>query len=236
MGTPTRFTYGVATVAKGKPLSSYPLPDPFHSSSDQGYGVATYSNDFTTYAGEYTTTGTGSTTAITSGAGGVITITPGGASTVTTAYKTAPVFQFIPGQQGWFETRVAPSAVPAGGSFSVGMQAGSSASDSILFTKGTGSTTINLTSTVASTTTTLATNVATASANTYVDLALHYTSQGDLEVFSNGNLVSRVTSPTVGTSGTTITSQTLGPVFQITPTASETLSIDYVLSALELSR
>jgi len=48
MGTPTRFTYGVTTVAKGTPLGSYPMRDPFHSSSDQGYGVAEYYNDFNT--------------------------------------------------------------------------------------------------------------------------------------------------------------------------------------------
>ena len=58
MGTPTRFTYGATTVAKGKPLGDYPLQSPFNSSSDVGYGVASYVNDFQSTVAEYTVTGT----------------------------------------------------------------------------------------------------------------------------------------------------------------------------------
>jgi len=58
----------------------------------------------------------------------------------------------------------------------------------------------------------------------------------DLQVFANGNLVARVSAPTIGASATTLTNAVLSPVFQITPTATDTLTVDYVLAAEEISR
>jgi hypothetical protein len=81
----------------------------------------------------------------------------------------------------------------------------------------------------------LITGVATVAASTFIQLGFHYNNT-DLEVFVNGNLVARVTSPTIGSSGTTLTSALLAPIFSDTPTATETMTIDYVLAAVEVSR
>ena len=236
MGTPTRFTYGATTVAKGAPLGSYPMRDPFHSSSDQGYGVSEYYNDFNALgSAEYTVTGSSSTFALTSGAGGVAILTPGGTTTASSAYKAGQSFQFISGQKAWYTVRFQVSAVSGTKSFYVGLQAGSATTDGIWFSKAASSTSVNLVSTVNSTATTLVTGVATAAAATYLDLGLHFDGT-DLLVFVGGNLVSRVSGPTIGSTGTTLTNAVLTPVFQITPTATDTLTVDYVLAAEEISR
>ena len=233
MGTPTRFTYGIATVAKGKPLSSYPLPDPFNSTSDTGFGVSTYSNDFHTVNSEdFAMSGTSSTFAVTSGLGGLAVLTPGGTTTATSIFKTGDSFGFVAGQKLWYTTRFEVSATT--GTFLAGLaSAGTSATDGLWFV--TSGTSVNLVSRVGSTSTTLITGVATVAASTFIQLNFHYDNT-DLVVFVNGNLVARVTSPTIGASGTTLTSALLAPIFSDTPTATETMTIDYVLAAEEISR
>jgi len=73
MSTPSRFTSGVTTVAKNKPLGAYGLPD--------ATGWHTYFNDFDAFlASEWTITtteaGTGSATeALTNADGGVLLVT-----------------------------------------------------------------------------------------------------------------------------------------------------------------
>ena len=46
----------------------------------------------------------------------------------------------------------------------------------------------------------------------------------------------RVSAVTIGSSGTNLTNALLSPVFQITPTATDTLTTDFVLAAQEISR
>jgi len=233
MGTPTRFTYGIATVAKGKPLSSYPLPDPFNSTSDAGYGVATYSNDFMSVnAEDFTISGSGSTLIEASGLGGLAVLLPGGTTTASSAFKTGTSFGFVPGQKLWYTTRLEVSATT--GTFLAGLaSAGTSATDGLWFV--TSGTSVNLVSRVGSTSTTLITGVATIAAQTFIQLGFHYDNT-DLVVYVNGNLVARITSPTIGSSGTTLTSALLSPIFSDTPTVLETMTIDYVLAAVEVSR
>ena len=233
MGTPTRFTYGIATVAKGKPLSSYPLPDPFNSTSDTGFGVSTYSNDFHTVNTEdFAISGTSSTFAVTTGLGGLALVTPGAATTATALFKTGTSIGFVAGQKLWYTARLEVSATT--GTFLAGLaSAGTSATDGLWFV--TSGTSVNLVSRVGSTSTTLITGVATVAASTFIQLGFHYNNT-DLVVFVNGNLVARVTSPTIGASGTTLTSALLAPIFSDTPTATETMTIDYVLAAEEISR
>jgi len=233
MGVPTRFTYGSTTVAKGAPLGSYPMRDPFHSSSDTGYGVAEYSNDFMAVnAEDFTVSGTSSTLATTSGLGGLALLTPGGTTTATTAFKTGTAFGFVAGQKLWYTTRVKVSATT--GTFTVGLaSAGTSATDGIWFAN-TG-TTINLVSRVGSTSTTIVSSVATLAANTFIELSLHFDGT-DLLVFVNGNLTARVTAPSIGTSATTLSSVLVAPIFTDTPTATETMTIDFILAAEEVSR
>jgi hypothetical protein len=241
MGSPTRFTAGVATVDAQYPLGQYPFPDPFHTSGTASYDVVSYSNDFFTVGSttlDWTITGTSSTFAITDGLGGVALVTPGGASTVTTVAGAHNGFQFAAGQAFWYLCRIKTNAVTSTKSFLFGLQTGTSATstDGIWFTKPASSTSLNLVSRVGSTSTTLVTGVTTVAADTYVDVGFYYNGT-DLLVYSGDALVSRVSAPTIGSSATTLTSALLTPVFQATPTAtSDTLSIDYVLAAQETVR
>ena len=103
------------------------------------------------------------------------------------------------------------------------------------FAKAAASTSLNLVSTVGSTATTLVTGVATMADDTFVDVGFYYNGT-DLLVYYADALVARVSAPTIGSSGTTLTNALLAPVFQITPTATDTLTIDYVMSAQETTR
>ena len=117
----------------------------------------------------------------------------------------------------------------------VGLRAGSSANDGIWFSKAASSTSVNLVSVVNSTSTTLVTGVATAAADTYLDLGFYYNGT-DILVYSGDTMVARVSAPTIGSSGTTLTSANLGPVMQITPTATDTLTVDYIAASVEVTR
>jgi hypothetical protein len=237
MGNPSRFTSGVATSYQGETLAYYPLPDPFHTGSTQNLGISVYTNDFNTLIGtDYTTTGSSSTFALSSSiVGGAGVLTPGGTTTATAAYKNGSFLQFQAGNQFWYSTRIQTSAVAGSVSYYVGLRNGSGTTDGLWFAKAASSTSINLVSTVGSTATTLVTGVATAAAATWVDLGLYFDGT-DLLVYGNNNLIARVSAPTIGSSGTTITDAILTPVFQITPTATDTLTVDFVLAAQELVR
>ncbi len=239
MGTPTRFTYGISTVAKTKPLGDYPLPDPFHSTSaaaSAGVGVVQYSNDFNTLIGtDYTVTGTSSTFALANTVvGGAALMTPGGVSTATSAYKNGQFIQFQAGNKFWFLCRFQVSAVAAPTAY-VGLQKGSAVTDGLWFAMAAGGV-ISLVSTVGSVATTLVANVTTAAAATWVDLGLYYNGT-DILVYVGDVNTARVSGPiTIGASSTTLTNAILGPVFQITPTATDTMLIDYVHSSQEVTR
>ena len=238
MGSPTRYTSGVATVDQQYPLGNYPFPDPFHTSgsSIQTTGSTSYINDYTLLAGtDYTVTGTSSTFALTSGVGGTAVLTPGAATTATAAYKPATFIQFQAGKKLWYNVRFKASAVSGAKAFYVGLRNGASATEGIWFAKAASSTSLNLVSTVNSTATTLATGVVTAAADTYIEVSFYYDGT-DLVVYSEHAIFSRVASPTIGSTGTTLTNAILTPVYQITPTATDTLTIDYVLAAQEVTR
>lgn len=236
MGYPTRLTFGINTVAAEKPLGNYPLPDPFHTGANTGLSTVTYADDFFTIPSSgWTITGASSTFPLGDGLGGWAVVTPGGTTTATAVYQTKSGFQFISGNAFWYACRIKPSAVSGAKAFYFGLRAGSSANDGLWFAKAASSTSVNLVSTVSSTATTLVTGVATAAADTWLDLAFYYNGT-DLFVYSGGVLVARVESPTVGASGTTLTDALLAPVFQITPTATDTLTVDFVLAAQELTR
>jgi hypothetical protein len=235
MSNPTRFSNGVSTNDAQYLMGNYPLPSPFTSSGSRLTGVAEYANDFTESVSEYTVTGTSSTFALTDGNGGLGLITPGAATTATAAYKTASNVAFVAGKSLWFSTRIKASAVSGTKAFYVGLRKGSATTDGLWFAKAASSTSVNLVSTVGSTATTLVTGVATAVADTYLELGLYFDGV-DLFVYNNNLLVARVSAPTIGTSGTTLTSVALGPVMQITPTATDTLTVDYILASTEVTR
>jgi hypothetical protein len=238
MASPTRYLSGVATTPASTPLGNLPFPDPFHTSGNVAYDATIYSNDFfgigsTTL--DWTIVGTSSTFTSTDGIGGISLITPGGATTATTVYKTGSSFQFVAGQKFWYVARVKASAVAGSVSLYFGLQKGSATTDGLWFSKAASSTSLNLVSTVNSTATTLVTGVTTAAANTYMDVAFYYDGT-DILVYVNDVVIARVAAPTIGATGTTLTNALLTPVFQITPTATDTMSIDYVLAGQETVR
>ena len=242
MSAPTRFLSGVATTPASTPLGNYPFPDPFHTSGTTGLDVVTYSNDFFNIGSttlDWTITGTSSTFAITNGLGGIALITPGGTTTTTTVASTGSGFQFIAGQKFWYVCRIKMSAISSTKAFTFGLQKGSgatgSATDGIWFTKPASSTSLNLVSVVNSVSTTLVTGVTTVAADTYVDVGFYYDGT-DLLVYSADAVVARISSPTVGASSTNLTNALLNIGFNVVPTATDTLSIDYVLAAQETTR
>lgn len=242
MSAPTRFLSGVATVPAATPLGNYPFPDPFHTSGTTGLDVISYANDFFNIGSttlDWTITGTSSTFATTNGLGGVALITPGATTTTTTVASAGSSFQIIAGQKFWYVCRIKMSAITSTKAFTFGLQKGSgatgSATDGIWFTKPASSTSLNLVSTVNSTATTLVTGVTTAADDTYVDVGFYYDGV-DLLVYSADAVVARVSAPTVGSTATTLTNALLNVAFNVVPTATDTLSIDYVLAAQESAR
>ena len=71
--------------------------------------------------------------------------------------------------------------------------------------------------------------------DTFVDVGFYYNGT-DLLVYSSDSLVARVTAPTIGSSGTTLTNALMTTLFGITPVATETLTIDYEFAAMETTR
>jgi hypothetical protein len=241
MSNPTRLYSGLSTAFPNEPLYSYPFPDPFHTGSNQFTGSSTYVNDFNTLIGtDYTITGTSSTFAVTNGIGGQAILTPGGTTTATAAYKAGTFIQFVAGYRTWFIVRFKVSAVAGSVSYYAGLRAGSATTDGLWFAKAASSTSINLVSTVNSTATTLVTGVATAVAGSFVEVGFYYDGT-DLICYSGTGSTdmapdARISNVTIGTTGTNLTNALLSPVFQITPTATDTLTTDFVLAAQEVAR
>ena len=242
MSAPTRFLSGVATVPASQPLGNYPFPDPFHTSGTSGLDVVTYANDFFNIGSttlDWTITGSSSTFTTTNGVGGVALITPGGTTTTSTVAMTGSGFQFVSGQKFWYVCRIKMSAITSTKAFTFGLQKGSgatgSATDGIWFTKPASSTTLSLVSRVDGTSTTLVTDVTTVAADTYVEVGFYYDGT-DVLVYSDHALVARISAPTIGATGTTLTDELLNVVFNVVPTATDTLSIDFVLAAQETVR
>jgi hypothetical protein len=131
------------------------------------------------------------------------------------------------------------SAISSTKAFTFGLQKGSgatgSATDGLWFTKPASSTSLNLISEVDGTTTTLVTGVTTVVADTFLEVGLYYDGT-DLLVYSEHDLVARVSAPTIGATATTLTDELLNVVFNVVPTATDTLSIDFVLTAQETTR
>jgi hypothetical protein len=242
MSAPTRFLSGVATVPATEPLGNYPFPDPFHTGGSAGLDVVSYANDFFNIGSttlDWTITGSSSTFATTNGLGGIALITPGGTTTTTTVASAGSSFQLIAGNKFWYVCRIKMSAISSTKAFTFGLQKGSgatgSATDGLWFTKPASSTSLNLVSKVDGTATTLVTGVTTVVADTYLEVGLYYDGT-DLLVYSEHDLVARVSAPTVGATATTLTDELLNVVFNVVPTATDTLSIDFVLTAQETTR
>ena len=237
MSNPTRFLSGVATVPASQPLGNYPFPDPFHTSGSSGLDIFTYANDYTDLgnASSRTVTGASSAFALADGVGGIGVLTPGGTTTATSMYRTAAAYQVVAGQKFWYTTRIAYSGVGTGitGYFGV-IKTGGATTDSLLF-KLAATGVLSFVSTVNNTATTLVTTVATLTAGTYVEVAFCYDGV-DLLVYADHALIARIDSPTIGSTATTLTNAALAEIIQITPAATQTISVDFVLVAQEVIR
>jgi hypothetical protein len=241
MGTPTRLTSGLSTVAKGQPLGDYPFPDPFHTGSSLGKDVASYWNDYfdTGPTTTYTISGGGSV-ALGVGAaavGGTIVFTPGAiaASAVT---RASTAFQFTQGSRFWFLQRIAPSAVTGVMSAFFGVNTANAAitADGLYFRKAASQLNVDFISVINGTTTVLAAAITTVTAGAYIDAGFYYDGT-DLYVFIGDVVKARISNITIGaTNAFTVTNAYLSPVYQITPVGSETLTTDYVLVANEVVR
>jgi hypothetical protein len=100
MGSPSRFTNGLATVPKSAPLGMFGLPDPteWH----------TYFNDFDTYvAGDWTVTEVGSgTRALADGDGGLLLVTNAGTDNDRNELqKLGESFLLTAGKRAFFKAR-----------------------------------------------------------------------------------------------------------------------------------
>jgi hypothetical protein len=114
------------------------------------------------------------------------------------------------------------------------IKTGAATTDSLLF-KFAATGVVSLVSAVDNTATTLLATVTTLVSGTYAELAYYYDGT-DVHVFVNGAKVYTVYAPTIGATATNLTDELLTPIFQITPAASETISVDYVLAAQEVTR
>ena len=237
MSNPTRFLSGVATTPASTPLGNYPFPDPLHTSGSVGKDVVTYSNDFMDLgnAASRTITGVSSTFALVDGVGGIGILTPGGTTTASSIYRTAASFQFIAGNKFWFVQRTKYSAIGTGitGYFGV-IKTGGATTDSLLF-KLAATGVVSFVSTVNNVATTLLTNVTTATSGGWLDLGFYFDGT-DILVYSSDVVVGRVSNASIGSASTTLTNAALTPITQITPAATETVSLDYALIAQEMVR
>lgn len=237
MSSPSRFNSGVST----RPFQSFggglPFPDPQLTSRVTGLPVVHYENDFLDLgsAVSRTITGASSTFSLVDGSvGGIGVLTPGAATTASSIYRTAAAWQFISGQRLWCRHRIAFSGVTGVTGYAGLIKQGAATTDSLLFKMASGGV-VSLVSAVNSVNTTLVSNVVTMTPGTMVDLAYYYNGV-DLLVYVNDVLKARVQNVTIGASGTTLTNAKLTPILQITPAASETVSIDHALIAQEMVR
>lgn len=241
MGVPTRLTQGLSSQVKNSLTGDYPFLDPFHTSSTPGLDTMTYANDFLDLgaAAARTITGASSTFALVDGLGGLGVLTPGGTTTASSVYRTAAAFQFIAGNKFWFVHRIKASALTGNQVFNFGMSKVSggtiATTDRLYFNKAAGSTSLNLISVVNNTATTLVTGVTTCANDTWIDAGFYYNGT-DLLVYVNDQAIARITAPTVGSTGTTLSNALMSPFFGITPVATETVTIDYALISQELTR
>lgn len=229
----TRFTKGVGTVPRLSPLGQLPLPHPTKSSLLAGTSVGVFATDYYvagTATTDYVLTGVSSTFAVIDGAGGLAALTPGGATTVTTLAMAHASFVPAAGSKLWYQARLKLAAVGAGVIAYAGLQNGTGATntDGIFFSKPTGAAgAISLISRVGSVNTTLAT-VYSASTTAYMDIGFYYNG-ADMEVYADGALVATAVAPTLPTVA-------LAPFFQITPTATDVMTLDYLVVAQEVTR
>ncbi len=229
---PARLLSGIGTVDTTMPLKDYPLPDPFHTCNNASKSIrqciVSYENDFTTLIGtDYTVTGTSSTFALSNFLGGAAVLTPGAATTASSAYKIGEFLQFNAGARLWYQVRFAISAFATGLSAYVGLQEGATTTEGLWFAvSATG--VVSLVSTIGGTPTTLAANLFTMTAGVMADFAFVYDGV-DLLVYANSVLTARVP-------GATLSAALLTPVYQITPTASQTLTVDYCQASVEVAR
>lgn len=252
MASPVRFTSGFTQDAPWQPLGAMGQPDPFFYNNwfqdfDMPYPTGTVTN----------TLGGGGSIALTAGDGGIELFTTNASTPLVTDYvsqqSAIASFALVAGKKTFFLCRMNLSDV-VNAAFVQGLVSPNttpftSIQDGITFSKGTGGTTITLTSIVGGVTTgsvAIPTAAFTLANNTYFDLGFVVTQQGEIRVFANNNSVGYIPQ-----SGTGATTPNRGAVAAVTPTSltavvlaplsavnsgtatSKTMSMDYLLVARE---
>jgi hypothetical protein len=254
MPTPVRYPGGVTNAAPFQTLAQAGFLDPSY------YQV--YFNDFHNIStSDFVATDIGlPTTAITAGAGGILTNTTTTGAT-DAAFLQLPAANFalttatstVGARKAFFKTRIALSDA-TNSSFYAGLLNTTTtplaATDGIYFYKATGATTLSLVNIATSTTTTLTlpTAVSALANATYVELGFYYDGKGNIQAFVNP---STGYYPQSGSAATNVASANKGAVGVLTPAAissanlnlsfgiqngaaaAKTLSVDYILAAVE---
>lgn len=190
MGTPSRFTNGIATVPKPNPLGMYGLPDPteWH----------TYFNDFDTYvAGDWTVTAVGAgTQALTDGDGGLLLLTNAAADNdAIQLQKLGESFLLTAGKRAFFKARFKVSDATQS-DFLIGLAVtdttlqgsvdGAGVTDGIFFNKDDGDTNLDVQCQKNATTgQTRAAAIATVADDTFLSVAWAYDGVSEVKYYVN---------------------------------------------------
>lgn len=230
MATPTRFTHGLATVAKAAPLGMFGLPDPTKYS--------TYFNDFHTYtAADWTITTTeagagDATEAITGANGGVLLLTNDAADNDNDFLQlTGETFKFIAGKKLWFKARFKVSDATQS-DFIIGLQITDTApldvTDGVFFSKDDGDALLDF-NVEKNNTATATAGIATVVSDTYLTVAFYYDGVSSIAYYVND--------VQVGTSVTTnlVDDEELTVSFGIQngEAVAKTMSVDYIFVSTE---
>lgn len=235
MGTPSRFTNGIATVPKTAPLGMYGLPDPTE--------WITYFNDFHTYtAGDWTVTEVGSgSRALTDVNGGALLVTNASADNDRNELqKVGEGFLLASGKKAFFKARFKVSDATQS-DFLIGLAVtdttlqgsvdGDGVTDGIFFNKDDGD--ANLDFNVQKNTSTgqvRATAISTVVSDTFLTVAWYFDGVSSVSYFVND-----VQLGTVDGSSTYLpdTELTVSFAIQNGEAVAKTMTVDYLFAALE---
>jgi hypothetical protein len=235
MGTPSRFTNGLATVPKSAPLGCYGMPDPteWH----------TYFNDFDTYvAGDWTVTEVGAgSRALTDGDGGLLLITNAAADNDRNELqKVGESFLLTAGKRAFFKARFKVSDATQS-DFLIGLVVtdttlqgsvdGAGVTDGVFFSKDDGDALLDVQCQKNATTgQTRAAGIATVVADTFLTVAWAYNGKDEVKYYVND-----VHKGTLDGTSTYLPDTELTVSFAIMngEGVAKTMTLDYIFAAQE---
>lgn len=235
MGSPSRFTNGIATVSKSNPLGNFGLPDPteWH----------TYFNDFDTYtAGEWTVTEVGvGSRALTDIDGGALLITNAAADNDRNELqKLGESFLLAAGKRAFFKARFKVSDATQS-DFLIGLAVtdttlqgavdGAGVTDGIFFSKDDGDALLDVQCQKNATTgQTRAAGIATVVADTFLTVAWAFDGKSDVAYFVNDVQLGTL----AGTSAfLPDTELTVSFALMNGEAVAKTMTLDYIFASIE---